>query len=1374
MTDDSTTRGDTSSAAEVVEQPQSRNLVELVVQRPVAVFMVACLVAVFGIVSYQRLSLTLMPDIAYPTITVRTEYPGAAPEEVETVVSRPMEQSLGVVNHLVNISSVSRAELSDVVLEFAWGTDMSEAAQDIREQLERVRLPDEVDRPLILRYDPSLDPIMRVALWGDADMFTLRRLAEDEVQRALETLDGVAAVRVRGGLEQEILVEVSEEKLALLGMNIGQIVTRLRQENVNLSGGQLREGLTEYMVRTLNEFQDLDEMRDLVISDRGNVAIRLSDIATVTSTHKEREVITRIGGTQSVEIEIFKEGDANIVEVAGRVRARLLGTPGQQEYAAGLAEARNDTSEAARDKLRAPKKALLDFVKYRIPEGIGFDILSDQSVFIEASVSEVRDTAILGGILAVIVLHLFLGNLPHTLIIAAAIPMSIIATFAGMYLGDVSLNIMSLGGLALGVGMLVDNSIVVLESIFRCREEGDDILTAAVRGTKEVGGAVIASTLTTIAVFLPIVFVEGVAGQVFGDLSLAVVFSLLASLAVALWFIPMLASRRFGGGGSTGEVLDRVRGAHIIRLAVVGRVRRLVEQFQTDTRPASRARTAALLVAMAPVGLLDYVWRFLAMFAAMVVVFVRSLVAAALPVAWLAYFALGIPKINLFGLNAAKAKQFVERTTEWITREQWWHFTWLTDRIWPPVLSFASPGDLPRRLGAAWAWIRGGTRRRWITIGIAIVVIDQIAVLAGWTSNALESMLASEPSVMGVIGVSALRAIITGVVSLPGVALLVLFLPLLLFGVQLSLEAIGKILLIGLLQVIYALGFLAFSALGILILAFTIGGPSETFPLLAYLVAAAGISAAVYAAVVAVIAPLFEALYSRVERVYPSIIAGALRNRFGVVAGAAVLLAVGVFVMLPTIGSELIPQVHQGEFYVDVQMPVGTPIESTDRVLRRVEAMARSIGGVRQVSATVGAEKTAAASSELGENTGRVTVLLNATNDLQEEELRVMNALRVRLGDLSQVEARMALPVLFSFKTPVEVEIKGYNLDRLRELSEQASERLRALPGFRDVESNIQPGNPEVRITYDRLRLAELGLTPFQVATLIRTKVKGDVATKFRDENMMAGEERRVDVRVQVTEEDKAFVSNLNRMVINPGRQVPVQLSSVADISIVEGPSEIRRIGQQRAAVVSANLEGVDLGTATSLIGGELRQMDWPVDMSYMIGGQNAEMQTSLKSLYFALALAVFLVYVVMASQFESFLHPFVIMFTIPLALIGVVATLWAFELPISVVVFLGIIVLAGIVVNNAIVLVDYVNQLRRNGVEKMEALVQAGQVRLRPILMTTLTTVLGLTPMALGLGEGAEIRTPMAITVIAGLISSTLLTLVVVPTVYSLLDRSK
>jgi len=1276
-----------------------RNLAEIVVHRPVAVIMVACLIVVFGLVSYQRLPLALMPDISYPTITVRTEYPGAAPEEVETVISRPLEQALGVVNHLVRISSTSRAEASDVVLEFAWGTDMREAAQDIREQLERVRFPEEVDRPLILRYDPSLDPIMRVALWGDADLFTLRRIAEDDVERSVESVDGVAAVRVRGGLEQEILVEVSEEKLALLGLNIGQVAARLRQENINLSGGQLREGLSEYLVRTLNEFRDLDDIRELAVGEREGVPIRLADIAVVRSTNREREMITRIGGKESTEIDIYKEGDANIVRVADQVRARLLGTAAQQAYI--RAQATKATRDTSRTKPEALEQAMTNFVARRLPPRVHLDIVSDQSAFIKASIDEVIQTAVLGGILAVIILYLFLRNVPHTLIVAVSIPVSIVATFAAMYLGKVSLNIMSLGGLALGVGMLVDNSIVVLESIFRCREEGDDFVSAAIRGTSEVNTAVTASTFTTIAVFLPIVFVEGVAGQVFGDLSLAVVFSLLASLAVAVWFIPMLASRRVTSGTREApgvvELTGRLRGEHVVRLPSLSSAMHLKDRFTSEHDVLSLLRISGLLLAHVLLVPLDVVGHVIGTLAAALLVAVRALVVLVSAIIW--------PAAAPLWRRWRSEESYAAAVGRWSAAESWWRFGRLTGRIWPSLLAFRAAEELRQGMYAARSWTWHGRSRR------------------------------------------------TAVRATPGIALALLLV--VRFVAHLAIELVGKLaMLVAILLLLVVIGVIGLIGLALL-------------PIFALL--AAG----------------FAIAYRWMATKYPRLIRWSLRHRMGpddpyrgpdnrvlVIAIAAGLFVVAGFVILPRFGQELIPQVHEGEFFVDVTMPVGTPIEGTDRVVARIEEMARAVPGVARVAATVGVEKTAAESAERGENTGRVTVVLAAASGLAVEEARAMEALRSRMSELSNVEARMALPVLFSFKTPVEVEIRGFDLERLKGLSQEAQAHLARLPGFRDVESNIQLGNPEVRISYDRRRLVELGLSPYDVATLIRTKIAGTVATKFRDENVYAGEERRIDVRVQLAEEDKAFVENLGRIVINPGQRVPLPLSAVAQIKVAEGPSEIRRIGQQRAAVVSANLDGIDLATATELIHGALREMDWPVDMSYTIGGQNAEMQTSLKSLYFALALAVFLVYVVMASQFESFLHPFVIMFTMPLALIGVVFLLWALSVPLSVVVFLGIIILVGIVVNNAIVLIDYVNQLRHRGISKHEALVQAGMVRLRPILMTTLTTVLGLAPMALGLGEGAEIRTPMALTVIAGLTSSTILTLIVIPTVYSLLDR--
>ncbi|MBM3853715.1 MAG: efflux RND transporter permease subunit, partial [Verrucomicrobia bacterium] len=574
----------------------------LVVRRPVAILMVTLAVCVFGFVSYRRLALTLMPDMSYPTLTVRTMYPGTAPEDMENVVARPLEQQLGVIPKLVSISSVSKAGQSDVILEFQWKTDMDLAAQEVREKIDRLRLPDGAQRPLLLHFDPSLDPILRLGLAGPQSLYELRYLAEHDVKRRLESLPGVAAIQIKGGLEEQFLVALEESKLAALKLDLNQIATRLQQGNVNLSGGRLSEGQTEYLIRTLNEFRSIEEIGQLIIGRQNNVDLRLRDVATITRFHEDRQVITRVNGQESVEIEVFKEADANVLVVAEAVRHALLGTPEQQEYVANLRRQATPPPTApilsrGKTKERAPPTAkrrpapgdlvaaarlqaqrvldhrrLTDFLAYQLPAGTAVQVLSDQSIFIKNSIDEVRSNAILGGLIAVVVLYLFLRNVTQTLIVGLCIPISILATFAPMHLAGITLNIISLGGLALGVGNLVDNAIVVLESVFRCREEGDPPLVAVVRGTSEVAMPVVASTLTTVAVFFPIVFVEGVAGQVFGDLALAVVFSQIASLIAALYLIPMLASAAAGGAQNLAGMVAAgaaVRDCGFLRFATI-------------------------------------------------------------------------------------------------------------------------------------------------------------------------------------------------------------------------------------------------------------------------------------------------------------------------------------------------------------------------------------------------------------------------------------------------------------------------------------------------------------------------------------------------------------------------------------------------------------------------------------------------------------------------------------------------------------------------------------------------------------------------------------------------------------------------------------
>ena len=1276
--------------------------------RPVAITMVVIAVVVFGLVSYQRLSLSLMPDISYPTLTVRTEYPGTAPEEVETLISRPIEQALGIVSGLVSISSISKAGVSDVVLEFEWDTDIDDAISQIREKLDRIYFQPEVESPLILRYDPSLDPIVRLATYGGGDLYELRWIAEEEVERELEKVPGVAAVRVKGGLEEEIIVELDEGKLTTMNIGLQKVSSRLAEENINMAGGRLWEGDTEYLIRTLNEFGSLEEIENIVVEARGNALVRIRDLGRVYRGYKEREVITRVGGVESVEIEIYKEADANVVVVAEAINRRIFGTPSQRKYVEQMKkreeekekaeqarlekerekekdkEAKKDDEKEKDDKAseqskgekkeekrdRAKEKRMTDFLSYRLPENVEIQTLFDQSVFIKNSIDEVRNTAILGGMLAIIVLFIFLRNLPSTLIVSIAIPISIIATFAPMHLFGVSLNIMSLGGLALGVGMLVDSSIVVLESIFRCRSEGDDTRRAAIRGTGEVGGAVLASILTTIAVFFPIVFVEGIAGQIFGDMALTVVFSLMASLLVALFVIPMLASRRLEAGSEEARKLKSVFNP------TVGRSLKELKTGLEGCRGAKAKSLAATggwlkILALETLGL---IYKPLFALAAVLAAVIKGvlLFVAALPV-WLAAFKLKkIPQgfaslaenSTLFGKN-------------------------IFDTLWPEILSFGAPSYSLAVQKSLLDFLRRG---------------------------------------------SLLRRIIKW---------LLLFLPALLFHlVRLLLAILLEIVAKLLMNAVFIVGLVvsrAFSVVGVLLIPLIL-------PLLA----------------------LFNAVYSVVEGVYPRLIGWALDNRFVVSVGSAALFLFCWYVLIPNLGRELIPEVHQGEFDVQVRLPVGTPLHRTDEYLKAIEKRIGKDSEVTDISTIVGVERSSNPTSDEGEHTGRLRVKVVGRDNLAATEERVIGRVRSSLSDIPDLEAKIVRPAIFSFKTPIEVEIQGYDLGLLRKLSEQAVERLSKVEGLFDVRSSIQPGNPEIMINYDRDLLARHNLGIRQVADLIRGKVYGTVPTRF------SRRERKIDIRVRVSEEAKSDVSSLGRLVINPGARVSLPLSAVASLSVDEGPNEIRRIDQQRSALITANVSGTDLGSVGRDIEKQISALAMPDDFSWNVSGQSREMEVSSRSLLFALVLAIFLVYVVMASQFESLIHPLVIIFTIPLGLIGVVAALWLWNTAVSVVVFIGLIMLAGIVVNNAIVLVDYINHLRRGGLPKREAIVRAGSVRLRPILMTTATTVLGLLPMALGFGEGAEIRTPMALTVIAGLISATVLTLVVIPTVYDLMDWRK
>jgi HAE1 family hydrophobic/amphiphilic exporter-1 len=1206
------------------EATGSRSIYEALVQRPVATIMGFLAAVVFGFVSYQSLPLNLMPDLDYPTLTVRTEYPGAAPGEVESQVSRQIEESLSTVPGLASLESVSRAGVSDVVLEFDWDSDMTDLSQAVRERLALLDMGDEVSRPLVLRYDPELDPMLRIAIGGEgsgeAALVALRRLAEDEIKRAVETLPGVAAVKVLGGLEREITVEANEGLLAARGFTVEQLAARLQQENINLAGGSLLEGQTEYLIRTLNEFRDASEIEDLYLFGEGGRSARIGELAVVRQRTKEREVVGRLGGAEAVEIAVFREADANIVDVSRRVQDAIFGTDAQRAWieqrdaerakAAEEAKKATEAGEAAGGKgakgakageargakgkggkakdgkskrKRRPSKrnpgggmgggrgggdnAMLEkqmtaFLAYSLPEGTTLTVVSDQARFIESAIDDVRSTALVGALLAIVVLFVFLRHGWSTFLVGVAIPISVIVTFAPMYLFGVSLNLMSLGGMALCIGMLVDNSIVVLESVVRCQEEGDPPLQAAIRGASEVAGAVLASTLTTVAVFFPIAFVSGVAGQLFGHLALTVVFGLLASLAVALFLVPVLAAlpakialSRAGAADPTSPGTGvRFEPAPRAFLRAIGSDLRGLPAFVRGDRWFGlplRLVGALLLLALALV-------RALALFPFMVLL-------------WM-----GFALARLAGR------------------------------------------------GFGWAW---GLRRH----------------LGGGGGDAL--------------------------------------------------DRVG-------------------------------GGLGDLYE-----------------------AGMFKAL-----------------RRPSLVLVPALLLFVGALRFGAGLGSELLPEVHQGVFLARVALPVGSPLDRTLELVSRLEKGVARIDGIQSVYTSAGAEQDLGSSSDKGTNTAEMTIRLTPSDDPEASEERTREAVRAYIeGEYDGVELELTAPTLFSLRTPLEVEVRGNDLELMKDAADRAVKRLETVPGLRDVRSNLQSGYPEIQIRYDRDRLSRYGLDVGTVARAVRNKVQGNVATFLRGGNT------KTDIRVVLREGDRETADDLAALNVNPAGTPAIRLDSVADLLRATGPSEIRRSDQERAALIGADLIGFDLGTAAVDVEQALREVPTGRDVRFEVGGQSREMESSLGSLRFALLLAVFLVYIIMASQFESIVQPLVILFALPLAVVGVVPALALFDVSVSVIVLIGGIVLAGVVVNNAIVLVDYANQLRIKGMSATEAIVTAGRVRMRPIIISTLTTVLGLMPMVVGMGDGSEIRRPLALTIIAGLSSSTLLTLGVIPVLYHL-----
>ncbi|BDU16339.1 efflux RND transporter permease subunit [Lysobacter auxotrophicus] len=1117
------------------------NLVEFSTRRRVTVAMVTLTFVLFGLIALGDLKVNLLPDLSYPTLTVRTEYTGAAPSEIETLISEPVEEAVGVVKGLRKLKSVSRTGQSDVVLEFAWGTDMDQASLEVRDKMEVLQLPLEAKAPVLLRFNPSTEPILRIALSPKSEASSdteamrqltgLRRYADDDLKKKLEPVEGVAAVKVGGGLEDEIQVDIDQQKIAQLNLPIDTVIQRLQQENINISGGRLEEGSQRYLVRTVNQFASVPEMREMLVTTQsggdsaaasaaaqmaaiaaqtgsaeamaaaasvqsansaggasvaGGMPVRLKDIADVRQGFKEREAIIRLAGKEAVELAIYKEGDANTVATADAIQKRL------------------------------------EELKQQVPPDVELTTIDDQSQFIRHAISDVKKDAVIGGALAVLIIFLFLRDGWSTFVISLSLPVSIIATFFFMGQMGLSLNVMSLGGLALATGLVVDDSIVVLESIAKARERGLGVLEAAIAGTREVSMAVVASTLTTIAVFLPLVFVQGIAGQLFRDQALTVALAIGISLIVSMTLIPMLS-------------------------ALKGRPPMAFPEEAPHPR-----------------------WE---------------------------------PKSNV-----GKPLAWFQRGLNWVLRTFFFSIAWAIVRVWRVLVAVVGP--FMRKL----------------------------------------SDLAMAP-------------------------------------------------------------------------------------------------------------------YARAERGYLKLLPNAL-NRPVLVLGSAAAAFALTLLAVPLLGADLIPQLAQDRFEMTVKLPPGTPLRDTDALVRELQLKHAKDDGIRALYGVSGSgTRLDANPTESGENIGKLTVVM-ANGGSKDVEARETEALRETMKDHPGAQVDFARPELFSFSTPLEIELRGQDLEGIQQAGQRMAKLLRANPHYADVKSTVEEGFPEIQIRFDQDRAGALGLTTRQIADVVVKKVRGDVATRysFRD--------RKIDVLVRARETDRASVDSIRRLIVNPNSSRPVTLDSVADVVATTGPSEIHRADQVRVAIVSANLRDIDLGTAVREVEDMVSEQPLGAGVSMHIGGQGEELAESVNALLFAFGLAVFLVYLVMASQFESLLHPFVILFTIPLALVGAVLALLITNSPVSVVVFIGLILLVGLVVKNAIILVDKVNQLREAGVAKREALVEGARSRLRPIIMTTTCTLFGFLPLAVAMGEGAEVRSPMAITVIGGLLVSTLLTLVVIPVVYDLLDR--
>jgi HAE1 family hydrophobic/amphiphilic exporter-1 len=1098
-------------------------LARLAVDRPVTMYMFYAAVILLGVVSLRELSVDLLPDISYPRLSVITNYPGVAPEEIETLITAPLESAVSRIPGLRRVESISKEGVSYMTLEFDWGTNMDFTMLHTREQLDnaRDRFPEDAESPTIIPLDPQSKPIMTLALTGSGrSLLELKEYAEELVKPRLEQIEGVGSADITGGVEREIQIEADPAKLTLYGLTVDDIAARVDAFNRNLQGGTIRKGTFKYALRVVGEYASLDEIGEtsLKVTKEGGV-VRLRDVAAVNDSIKERQGMTRLDGLESIGLLVRKESGANTVKVTKLVRA------------------------------------VLDQMRKENP-GVELRVVSEQSRYIEAAIGAVKSEIFEGALLAFLVLFIFLQEWKTPLIIDTVIPISVIGTFSLLYFDKITLNIMSLGGLALGVGMLDDCAVVVSENIFRHRSLGKSLKEAAYVGTSEVAGAVTATALTTVVVFLPVIYVRGVAGQLFKDTALTVTFSLMASLLVSLTLIATLQSRTFDfGAGENGR----------------------------------------------------------------------------------------------------------------------WTWAWRLKGIWKPGKAAAPEAGAPPTKKGALAWLLVPVRAvRWlIYAGIKSV---------GFVLNVLAS-----------------------------------------FVVQL-------------------LSFV-FHYLGL---------PFR--PLLRGLFAA------------------FNASYARFTAWYKRALVWSLENKGKIIAGTLLFFAVS-FALGGLLRRELMPKMKTNTFELDLATPVDDSLEQTADMAVMLESCARGLKPVKTVLTHVGIVSGAeSADPTISVNSIRMFVEVNRPADLEG----VLEALRRRLADYPDVaytivREQSTLGQFLAFTSAeIGLKIKGEDLDRLKEISGTLMDRLRAIPGISDLATNIGEGKPEFKVTVDKEALKKyVNVSPATIGDFLVSAVRGRVTTQFREL------EKKYDILVRMEGASRQTIEALLAESLPAGDRL-IPLRDLLSYEIVRGPREIRRENQQREILLTANLRGAKISQVAPAIDKAIAGLDLPTEYRVVWSGEREEMDRSFRSLILALVLASVLTYMIMAAQFESLMHPFLVMLTLPMGAAGAIVAMLATGTSLNVIAIIGMVVLVGLVVDDAIVEVDYTNLLRKQGQTLRPAVTEACLTRLRPILIASLSTVFGLLPMALGLEAGGELMKPLGIVVLSGLLLSTFLTLILIPVFYEWVEERK